>query len=83
MSGEILEDYFRYLNVDESRRIYLEDIKEGKLVDKEIEEHFKNGIGEQHLPIAEHRYSTYMKRFVIHRHQNKAVLSSYTWSHTS
>ena len=73
MSGETLEDYFRntHLYLDESRREYLENIKEGKHVDKEIEEqHSKNGNGEQHSPIAEHRYFMYMKRFMIHRHQN-------------
>ena len=70
MSGETLEDYFRHLNLDESRREYLENLKEGKHVDKEMEEqHFKNGNGEQHYPIAEHRYFMYMKRFVIHRHK--------------
>ncbi len=77
MSGETLDDYFRHLNLDETRRKYLENIKEGKQVDKEIEEqHFKNGNGEQHSLIAEHRYSMYMKRFAIHRHPNR--LTSYT-----
>ena len=33
MSGETLEDYFRLLNLDETRRKYLENIKEGKQVD--------------------------------------------------
>jgi len=76
MSGETLEDYFRRLSLDETRRQYLENIKEGNQVDKEIEEqHFKNGNGEQHPPIAEHRYFMYMKRFVIHRHQNYPQLS--------
>jgi len=76
MSGETLEDYFTRLYLDENRRAYLENIKEGKHVDKEIEkQHFKNGNGEQHSPIAEHRYFMYMKRFVIHRHQNYPPLS--------
>jgi hypothetical protein len=76
MSGEILEDYFRHLNLDDSRRKYLENIKEGKQVDKETEEqHFKNGIGEQHSLIGEDRYSMYMKRFVIHR---RAPLTRWT-----
>jgi len=70
MSGETLEDYFRHLNLDDGRRKYLENIKEGKHVDKELEEHFKNGNREQHSPIAEYKYSMYMKRFVIYRHQN-------------
>ena len=67
MSGETLEDYFRHLNLDDSRKKYLENIKEGKQVDKETEEqYFKNGIGEQDSLITEDRYSMYMKRFVIH-----------------
>jgi hypothetical protein len=37
MSGETVEDYFRHLNLDDSRRKYLENIKEGKQVDKETE----------------------------------------------
>ena len=81
MSGETLEDYFRHLNLDESRRKYLENIKEGKQVDKEIEEqHFKNAIGEQHSLIAEARYSMYIKRFVIHRHPMAPLTR---WSGTS
>jgi hypothetical protein len=81
MSGETLEDYFRRLNLDETRRKYLENIKEGKQVDKEIEKHFENGNREQHT--AEQRYSIYMKRFVIHRYTNRAPITSYTWIHTS
>jgi hypothetical protein len=80
MSGEKLEDYFRHHNLDETRRKYLENIKEGKRVDREIEEQSVNG--QQHSLIAQDRYSTYMKRFVIHRHPNRALLPSYTWSHT-
>ena len=76
MSGETLEDYFRRLNLVEARRKYLEDIKEGKQVDREIEEqHFENGNREQHSVIAEHRYSTYMKRFVIHHYRNRHHLN--------
>jgi hypothetical protein len=72
MSGETIEDYFRFLNLDETRRKYLENIKEGKQVDREIEEQlFKNGNREQHSVIAAQRYSTYMKRFVIHRYRNR------------
>ena len=83
MSGETLEDYFRRLNLDESHKEYLEKIKERKYVDKDIEEqHFKNRIGEQHSSIAEHRYFMYMKRFVIHRHQNYPPLSRYTSTKT-
>jgi zona occludens toxin (predicted ATPase) len=78
MSGQTLEDYFRLFNLDETRRQYLENIKEGKQVDRAIEEQlFKNGNGEQHSLIAEHRYSIYMKRFVIHRHQHWAPITSY------
>jgi hypothetical protein len=83
MSGETLEHYFRHLNLDERRRKYLENLKEGRQVDKEIEEQrFKNGIGEQHLLIAEDKYSTYMKRFVIHRH-HRTPLTRYSRSGTS
>ena len=72
MSGETLEDYFRLLNLDETRRKYLENIKEGKQVDREIEEQlFKNGNRQQHSVIAEQRYSTYIKRFVIHHYRNR------------
>ena len=84
ISGETLEDYFRLLNLDETRRKYLANIKKGKQVDKEIEEQlFKNGNREQHSVIAEQRYSIYMKRFVIHPYTNRARITSYTWSHTS
>jgi len=73
LSGETLENYFRRLNLDETRRHYLKNIKEGDQVDREIEEQlFKNGNREQ-LVIAEHRYSIYMKRFAIHRHTNRSL----------
>jgi hypothetical protein len=79
MLGETVEDYFRHHNLDETRRKYLENIKEGKQVDKEIEEQlFKNGNGQQHSLIAQDRDSMYMKRFVIRHHQYRAQLSSYT-----
>ena len=72
MSGETLEDYFRRLSLDETQRKYLENIKEGKQVDREIEEQlFKNGNREQYSVITEQRYSTYMKRFVIHHYRNR------------
>jgi hypothetical protein len=75
MSGETLEDYFRSLNLDETRRKYLEDIKGGKEVDLAIQEqHFKNGNVQQHSLIAEGMYSRYMKRFVIHRHPNPRTI---------
>ena len=58
MSGETLEDYFRSLNLDETRKKYLED-KEGKQVDMAIQEqHIKNGNVQQHSLIAEGMYST-------------------------
>ena len=79
MSGETLEDYFRRLNLDETRRKYLENIKEGKQVDVAIQEqHFKNGNEETLSSIAEHRYLMYMKRFMIRRHQNYPPFSRYT-----
>ena len=84
MSGETLEDYFIHLNLDESWRKYLENIKEGKQVDKEIEEqHFKNGNRDQHSRIVPDRYSIYMKRFVIHHHPNRAPLIRSRWAHSS
>jgi len=76
MLGETIEDYFRRLNLDETRRKYLENIKEGNQVDREIEEqHFKNGNRQRHSLIADHRYSIYMKRFVIHRYQKASCPS--------
>ncbi len=78
MSGETLEDYFRHLNLDETRRKFLESMKEGKQEDKEIEEHyFKNGNREEYSPIVPDRYSIYMKRFVVHHHPHRAPLTSY------
>ena len=68
MSGETLEDYFRHLNLDEARRKFLESMKEGKQQDKEIEEHYlKNGNREEYTPVVSAKYSTYMKRFVLHQ----------------
>jgi hypothetical protein len=78
MSGQTLEDYFRSLNLDETRRQYLENIKEGNQVDRDIEEQlFRNGIREQHSVLTEHRYFVYMKRFGNNRHHNYRR-SSYT-----
>jgi hypothetical protein len=79
MSGQTLEDYFRSLNLDETRRKYLENIKEGNQVDRDIEEQlFKNGNREQHSMIPEHRYFVYMKRFGNNRYRNYPPLPSYT-----
>ena len=36
MSGQTLEEYLKYYNLDETRRTYLENIKEGKQQDKVI-----------------------------------------------
>ena len=78
MSGETLKDYFRRLNLDDTRRKYLEGIKDGKQVDKEHQEqYFKTA--EQHSLVAEERYSTYMKRF---RYTNRP-LTIYKWSNIS
>ena len=77
-------DIFRTANrqVHTFRILFLENIKEGKHVDKEIEEQpFKNGNREQHSVFAEHRYSIYMKRFLIHHYTNRAPITSYTWTH--
>jgi hypothetical protein len=79
MSGQTLEDYFRSLNLDETRRQYLENIKEGNQVNRDIEEQlFKNGNREQRSVIPEHRYFVYMKRFGNNRHRNYPPLPSYT-----
>jgi len=48
MTGQTLEEYLKHHNLDETRRIYLENIKDGKQQDKNLEEqYFKNGNGEQ------------------------------------
>jgi hypothetical protein len=71
MSGQTLEEYFRSLNLDVTRRKYLEHIKEGKQADMAIQEqHFKNGNVLQHSLLAEGMYSRYMRRFLINRHPN-------------
>ena len=82
MSGETLENYFRRLNLDETRRQYLKNIKEGDQVDREIEEQLCKNENREQSVIAGHRYSIYMKRFVI-RHPNRSSLISYTSRHTS
>ena len=47
MSGETLEDYLRHYNLNDTRRKYLENIKEGKQLDKEMEQlYLENGNGE-------------------------------------
>ena len=76
MSGETLEDYFKHCNLDETRRKYLENIKEGKQEDREIEEqYFKNGNRNQAL-IGPDRYSIYIKRFDQWKHNRHISLPS-------
>jgi hypothetical protein len=43
MSGETLEDYCRHLDLDETRRKFLENIKEGKYEGNAIDKHYLNG----------------------------------------
>jgi hypothetical protein len=64
MSGETVEDYFRRLNIDDSRRKFLENIKQGK--QNGIDEHYLNANGKEYSPIASDWYSIYMKRFTVH-----------------
>jgi hypothetical protein len=68
MSGETLEDYFRRLNLDETRRKILENIKQGKRED----EHYLYINRREYSPIARDWYSTYMKRFTAHHRQRRA-----------
>ena len=79
MSGETLEDYFKHCNLDETRRKYLENIKEGKQLDKELE-YFKNVNGEQYSLIVPDRYSIYMKRFDQRKHNRHARDSKFYYS---
>jgi len=71
MSGETLEDYFRRLNLDETRRKFLEDIKQGKHEENGIEEFYLNGNRKEYWPIATDWYSIYMKRFTAHHRQRR------------
>jgi hypothetical protein len=75
MSGETVEDYFRRLNLDETRRKFLENIKEGKQEENGIDEHYLNGISKEYSPIASDWYSIYMKRFAVHHRQRRLVLT--------
>ena len=78
MSGETLEDYFRGLNLDEIRRKFLEDIKQGKHEENGIDEHYlKIGNRKEYSPIARDWYSIYMKRFVVHHHPHRTPVTSY------
>ena len=60
MSGETLEDYLKHYNLNDNRRKYLENIKEGKQLDKEMEQQYlENGNGEQYSLIVPYRYYIY------------------------
>ena len=76
MSGETVEDYFRRLNLGETRRKFLENIKEGKQEENGIDEHYLNGISKEYSPIASDWYSIYMKRFVNHRYTNRGRITA-------
>jgi len=76
MSGETLEDYLRHYNLNDTRRKYLENIKEGKQLDKKMEQQYlENGNGEQYSLIVPDRYSIYMKRFDQSKH-NRHIRNS-------
>ena len=76
MSGETLEDYLRHYNLNDTRRKYLENIKEGKQLDKEMEQQYlENGNGEQYSLIVPYRYYIYMKRFDQSKH-NRHIRNS-------
>jgi hypothetical protein len=71
MSGETLEDYFRRLDLDETRRKILEDIKQGNRVDNGIDEHYLYVNRKEYSPIVPDWYSIYMKRFTAHNRQRR------------
>jgi hypothetical protein len=78
MSGETLEDYFRHLNLDETRRKFLESIKEGKQEENGIEEYknnTKNGIRKEYSQTESDWYSIYTRRFLVHHHPYRSVTS--------
>jgi hypothetical protein len=72
MSGETLEDYFRRLNLDETRRKILKNIKQGKREENGIDEHYLYVNRKEYSPIARDWYSIYMKRFTAHHRQRRA-----------
>lgn len=81
MSGETLEDYLKHYNLNDTRRKYLENIKDGKKLDKEMEQqYFKNGNGEQYSLIIPDRYSIYMKRFDQRKHNRHTRNSKFYYS---
>src|SRR5215469_16212044 len=64
MSGETLEDYFRHLDLDETRRKFLESIKEGKQEENGLEDNNnKNGNRKEYSQTESDWYSIYLKRF--------------------
>ncbi len=66
MSGETLEDYFRRLNLDETRRKILENIKQGKREENRIDERYLYVNRKEYSPIGRDWYSIYMRRFTAH-----------------
>jgi hypothetical protein len=77
VSGETLEDYFKHCNLDETRRKYLGNIKEGKQTDREMEEQYlKNGNRKHDSLIGPDRYSIYVKRFDQRKHNRHMGLLS-------
>jgi hypothetical protein len=77
MSGETVEDYFRRLNLDETRKKFLENIRQGKHEEDGIDENYLNGNRKEYSPIAPYWYSIYMKRFTVHHRQRRAPVTSY------
>jgi hypothetical protein len=74
ISGETLEDYFKRLNLDDTRRKFLENIKQGKHEENAIDEHDLYVNRKEYSPITRDWYSIYMKRFAI-RHRQRRVVS--------
>jgi hypothetical protein len=72
MSGETLEDYFRRLDLDETRRKILENIKQGKREENGIDERYLYVNRKEYSPIARDWYSIYMMRFTAHHRQRRA-----------
>lgn len=60
MSGQTLEEYLKHYNLDETRRKYLQHIKDGKQQDKDLEEQYSlNGDREQYSLVVQDQYSIY------------------------
>jgi hypothetical protein len=77
MSGETLEDYFRRLNLDETRRKFLENIRQGKHGENGIEEYYLNVNRKEYSPIVPDWYSIYMKRFTVRHRQRRGPATIY------